>query len=264
MSTESPRTQSVEEVNKEFFGEFFNENSVDYLSKSAGSRWFRDLLLMILDPISPDQVKSVADIGCGIGHKTSVLKSYFRDASVSGFDFSESAIAVAKKHFGPSGIAFSCDDITAAKNNSRYDLIAAFDVLEHVDDWKSLTKQLSEQNNRYFIISVPVGRMRPYEVHIGHFRNFQTGEIEAYMSELGYATVKTFYAGFPFYSPILRDLTNYFFKSYAKTSQARMSKVAQLGHNVWYVLFRYFSMKQKGDVFIGLFDKGSVSQPKTV
>jgi hypothetical protein len=77
------------------------------------------------------------------------------------------------------------------------------------------------------------------------------------MTSMGYTSVKTFYAGFPFYSPILRDLTNLFFKQYAQTSHSKMGRLAQLGHNVWYILFRYFSMKQKGDVFIGLFDKGA-------
>jgi len=259
VTAESPPVRSVEEVNKQFFGEFFNENTVDYLSKSAGSRWFRDLLLMILDRIEPGSVNSVADVGCGIGHKASILKSHFRTADVSGFDFSKSAIDVATKAYGANGIAFSCDDITEAKYETCYDLVTAFDVLEHVDDWQGLAKKLADVNNRYFIISVPVGRMRPYEVHIGHFRNFQIGEIEACMSELGYRTIKTFYAGFPFYSPILRDLTNHFFKAYAKTSHSKMGWVAKLGHDVWYVLFRYFSMKQKGDVFIGLFDKGATA-----
>lgn len=180
MTTSQP--QSIEEANKEFFGEFYNENTADYLAKSAGSRWFRDLLLMVLDQVDSANVQSVADVGCGIGHKASIIKERLPNAQISGFDFSESAIEVAKKAYGNQGIHFSCDDITSADYRERYDLISAFDVLEHVDDWRGLVDKLVAVNNRYMLISVPVGRMRPYEVHIGHFRNFQRGEMESYMA----------------------------------------------------------------------------------
>ena len=34
-----------------------------------------------------------------------------------------------------------------------------------------------------------------------------------------------------------------------------MSPIGVLMHKVWYILFRYFSLKHRGDVFIGLFEK---------
>ncbi len=258
MANKKAKVKTVEEVNQEFFGEFFNENTVDYLSKSSGSRWFKDLLTMTMEEVNPKDVKSVADVGCGIGHKTSILKKYFRKADVSGFDFAEPAIKVAKTAYGkPQGIKFSCEDITKANYKKKYDLITAFDVLEHVDDWEDLVKKLIKVNNRYIIFSFPTGRMRPYEVNIGHYRNFQRDQVETFMESQGYTTVKTFYAGFPFFSPILRDLTQIFFKNYSETSTAKMGRLSKLMHDVWYVLFRYFSFKHKGDVFIGLFEKNS-------
>ncbi|HET9442335.1 MAG TPA: class I SAM-dependent methyltransferase [Acidimicrobiales bacterium] len=255
MTTEQPRDQTVEEINQAFFGEIFNDNTVDYLAKSAGSRWFRDLLLMILEPVDTDDVATVVDVGCGIGHKTSTLRGRFPKASVQGFDFSPQAIEVATKAYGPEGIDFSCTDITKAGYSTRYDLIAAFDVLEHVDDWQGLVTDLVRANNRYIVLSFPVGRMRPYEVNIGHYRNFQRDQMERFMGEQGYATLKTFYAGFPFFSPIMRDLTQVFFKNYSETPNARMGRLGKLLHDVWYVLFRYGSLKHRGDVFIGLFEK---------
>ena len=248
---------SVEDVNQQFFGEYFNDNTVDYLSKSAGSRWFRDLLLKLLMKINPLEVKTVADVGCGIGHKTSILKKYFGKAKVSGFDFSAPAIEVAKKAYGPQGINFSCQDITKAKYNKKYDLIAAFDVLEHVDKWQKLVKDLIRVNNRYMLLSFPVGRMRPYEVNIGHYRNFKKNEMETFMSKQGYTVVKTFYAGFPFFSPITRDLTQVLFKNYSETTTAKMGRATKTMHDVWYMLYRYGSSQNKGDVFIGLFEKTS-------
>lgn len=251
------KKQSVEEVNQEFFGEFFTENSVDYLKHSAGSRWFRDLLFKLLKNIKPSEVKTVADVGCGIGHKTAELKDYFKKADVTGFDFSGPAISIGKKAYAKKGLTFSHQDITQRNYNKKYDLIAAFDVLEHIDDWKSMTKKLINVNNKYLLLSFPVGRMRPYEKHIGHFRNFQRGQMEAFLADQGYITVSTYYAGFPFYSPIMRDLTNRFFKNYSEVSVAKMGFISRRIHDIWYILFRYLSLKHHGDVFIGLFKKES-------
>lgn len=248
-------SKSVEDVNKEFYGEHFNENTVEYLKYSSGARWFNYLLLETLKKAKGRSIKTVADVGCGVGHKTLTLKKAFPKADVTGFDFSESAIKAAKKAYGPEGVNYSQADITKKGYNKRYDLISAFDVLEHIDKWEEMTDKLIAVNNRYMVLSFPVGRMRPYEKNIGHFRNFQRNQMEDFMASRGYKTVHTFYAGFPFFSPILRDLTQIFSKNYSETISAKITPAGILMHKVWYVLFRYGSMKHRGDVFIGLFEK---------
>jgi SAM-dependent methyltransferase len=260
MPGEGSKPLTTEEVNQQYYDEFFNDNTVDYLARSAGSRWFDDLLRMILDNVDPARVASVADVGCGVGHKTAVLRRHFRDAEVSGFDFSAPAIAVAQRGFGPEGIAFSCEDITKTEYTKTYDLIAAFEVLEHVEDWKELLGSLIRVNDRYLLLSFPVGRMRAYEKDIGHVRNFQRGEMEAHLASNGYDTRTTFYAGFPFYSPVMRDLTQVFSKNYSEVSNAPMGFLSRRVHDVWYLLFRYLSRKHRGDAFIGLFERRSTAQ----
>jgi len=79
--------------------------------------------------------------------------------------------------------------------------------------------------------------------------------MEDFLAKHGYKTVHTFYAGFPFFSPILRDLTQLFSKNYSETISAKMTPVGIVLHKIWYLLFRYGSMKTHGDVFIGLFEK---------
>lgn len=228
---------------------------VAYLTHSAGGRWFAYLLKLMLKEMPKDTVRTVADVGCGVGMKTAQMAEYFSDAKVTGYDFSKPGIKAAKKHHKQKNVKFADEDITKANYKSRFDLITAFDFLEHIYDWKSLVKKMIRVNNRYMMISAPVGTMRPYEVNIGHYRNFKVNEIEEFMESQGYRTVKTFYAGFPFYSPILRNLTNKFYKNYAETPQNEMNFVSRRVHDVWYVLFRFFSLKHKGDNFIGLFEK---------
>jgi predicted TPR repeat methyltransferase len=252
---ESNNEKSVEDVNQEFYGEHFNEDTVEYLKKISGARWFNDLLVMTLKHVNKKSIKTVADVGCGVGHKTLTLKKQLPSADVTGFDFSESAIEAGKKAYGPEGVKYSCEDITKKNYKKTYDLISAFDVLEHIDDWEGMVEKLIAINNKYLLFSFPVGRMRPYEKNIGHFRNFQRNQMEDFLAKHGYVTVHTFYAGFPFFSPILRDLTQLFSKNYSETISSKMSPLGVIIHKVWYLLFRYGSMKNHGDVFIGLFEK---------
>lgn len=242
-------------TNKKYYERYWNENMINYLYLSGGARWFDNLLVLILDKIPRQSIRAVADIGCGVGNKTAMMAEYFDEARVTGYDFSEAGIAAAKKFHKVKNVHFATEDITKSTYRKKFDLITAFDFLEHIDDWKGLTKKLIKANARYMLISSPVGRMRPYEVHIGHVRNFKRGEIEKFMEDEGYETVKTFYAGFPFHSPILRNLTNIFYKDYAELPQAKMTFFSKRMHDVWYFLFRYCSMKHRGDIFVGLFEK---------
>jgi trans-aconitate methyltransferase len=242
-------------INQPYYEGLWSENMLHYLENSAGSRWFDDLLQKIVKDTKKNSIKNVADIGCGLGLHTVLLAKYYTKAKVTGFDFSSTGIAAAKKNHKLKNLSFSVEDITKAKNNKKYDIITAFDVLEHIEDWQGLVRNLIKVNNRYFIFASPVGRMRTYEKYIGHFRNFKKGEIEDFMKSQGYKTVKTYYAGFPFYSPIVRDLTNRFYKSYELAPQSEMSGFTKFTHHVWYFLFKYCSLKHKGDNFIGLFEK---------
>lgn len=241
--------------NQEYYGHYWNENMISYLSHSAGGRWFAYLLSKMLKEMPEASIKTVADVGCGVGMKTAQMAEYFKKAKVTGYDFSKPGIAAAKKYHQQKNVNFATTDITKANYKNKFDLITAFDFLEHIDDWKGLVKGLIATNNRFFMISAPVGRMRPYEVNIGHYRNFKRNEIEEFMESQGYKTIKTYYAGFPFYSPILRNLTNRFYKNYAETPQVEMSFVGRRMHDVWYFLFRFCSSKRKGDNFVGLFEK---------
>lgn len=240
--------------NKEFYTDYWNENMIEYLNNSSGSRWFKYLLNELLKEIPRNKIKSAADIGCGVGNKTAQIAKYFDKAKVTGFDFSEPGIRTAKNYYGIKNLNFITGDVTKTRTKSSYDLISAFELLEHIKDWKALADSLIKINNQYFLISVPVGRMRPYEKYIGHYRNFKRGEIENFMESRGYETVKTFYAGFPFYSPITRELSNIFYKNYSEP-QEKMNLFSKRIHDVWYFLFRYCSLKHKGDTYIGLFKK---------
>ncbi|KLI42676.1 hypothetical protein SZ52_06225 [Brachyspira hyodysenteriae] len=75
------------------------------------------------------------------------------------------------------------------------------------------------------------------------------------MNNNGFRTVKTFYAGFPFYSPLGRDWLNKNFKLHNENSSGKFTIKQKIFHNIVYILLRYFSFKNIGDQFMGIFER---------
>lgn len=244
-------------------------DKINLLKKGAGFRWQVSLIKRLLVLCNDIYIYKIIDVGCGLALKTALLAEYFPNASVTGFDFSENAIAAASIiHSNKKNLSFSSQDITKANNidndQYRYDLITAFDVLEHIEDWEKILMDFTTCCNKYLLFTFPVGKMRSYEVTAGHLRNFKKGEVECFLSKLGFYPVKVLYAGFPFFSPLSRDITQLFFSSCsnpknllgAASQNIQRGKLTLYLHNIAYMFFRYFSTQSSfGDQFVGLFEK---------
>ncbi len=230
-----------------------------YNYQSGGNRWQRYLLQSILENVESD-VDSVLDVGCGAGVKTELLAQRFPIASVKGIDFAGGGVEKALQYRKTERLNFECTDIYQALPKikpSSYDMVTSFQVLEHLEKWQEVLRMICDIARRYVVISVPTGRMRSYEVLEGHLRNYKKGEIEAFMEQYGYRTIKTYYAGFPFYSPVERDARSLMFNSCHNAEQNFQYKGGtKLLHDIVYVLFRYFTFNHIGDQFIGIFKKG--------
>lgn len=218
-------------------------------------KWLRYLIGELAKEIDKDKISSILDLGCGEGSNTYFLAQKFSNAEVTGSDFSKAAIECANKSLPLENINFIYDkNNDVLKNN--YDLITLFEVLEHIDDWRGLLDNLAKSSRGYLMFSFPVGRMRKFEKSVGHIRNFKKGEVEKYLKEKGFMPVKLFYAGFPFYSPLYRELCNIMNPSELSFSQGKFSLKQKLVSLFLYVFFRYFSTKNNyGDRFCGLFVK---------
>jgi len=244
--------------NKEIFNDLWGEESLTYLQNSAGSNWMKYLLSLLLREIHPKEIKTVADMGCGIGLKTVQLAEHFKFAKVHGCDLSSNGISVARNYWkNVPNLTFSMKDITEAENmQETYDLICVIDVLEHIEDWEAMVDKVIALANKYILFTFPTGRMRKYESKIGHFRNFKKNEIEGYMQSKGLVTIRAIYAGFPFWSPIARDMINLFYDENKPVVIQKMTMLNKFFHKVWYILFRYFSSIRIGDNTLCLFKKG--------
>lgn len=226
------------------------------------SRWLRTIIRSQIDCLAqPETIKSVLDVGCGEGTITHALAEWLPNAQVVGIDFSEAGIHCAEARYRRGNLRFIYDE-TSQNLSQPFDVVTAFEVLEHVDDWQEFLGRISRAARKFVLLSFPTGRMRPFEKSMGHYRNFARGEVERFMSELGFEIDTRCYAGFPFYSPLYRDFCNVTHPASASfiTGKYRLHK--RLLSHALYFLFRFLSSRHRfGDQFCGLFVRSGAAVP---
>jgi ubiquinone/menaquinone biosynthesis C-methylase UbiE len=101
--------------------------------------------------IIPQDVNSVADIGCGSGLFLNQIKEQFPIEDLVGIDFSVKAMRGLK-------VTKMVGDITDIPLESNsYDLVSALEVIEHLDpkEYEKARKELARVSRKYILISVP-------------------------------------------------------------------------------------------------------------
>lgn len=228
---------------------------LDMRKYGPASRWLRFLIFDILKNVRLEDINSILDLGCGEGTTTFYIAKKFPMIQVIGIDFSKNGIELAQKHYNLKNLRFF-HDLNSSLLLNKYDLISAFEVLEHVDDWRSLLARMAKASNKYLLLSFPTGRMRPYEKNVGHFRNFQKGEVENFLDAYNFKPIKVFYAGFPFYSPIYREICNLTNSANNNFTQGRYGLAQKIISNLVYFFLRFLSTRNnRGDQFCGFFIK---------
>ena len=252
--------------NEEFYEYFYNRDS-DSSVNSGVARWEFYLLKSIIKYADKNAIKNILEVGCGQGNKTAILGKYFNEAKIKAIDPSYPGIRNAKSNYSEiTNIEFMKYDIEQYKNNSdiKFDIVAGLEILEHVDDWQDLLNKMLEFSNKYILLSFPTGRMRKYEVHVGHLRNFKRGEVEEFLANKGFKVVKTFYSGFPFYSPLARNYVNKNYNKVLKSMDKKFTKFDYFFNTLVYISFRYFSFHSIGDHFTGLFEKVDINKNNNI
>lgn len=221
------------------------------------SVWLRDLIASCVESLDRDSIASVIDVGCGEGTTTAMLADRLPRAKVTGIDFSAAGVSLASGTYGTDRVSFILDPVSATLDSKQFDLVTCFEVLEHVDDWDVLLGRMCNASKYAIAVSFPTGRMRPYEVNVGHVRNFAKGQVEGFMRQQGFVPAKFFYAGFPFYSPLYRDLCNLVNAGGNGFSKGRFGVRQRVVSGILLALFRNFSSRRIGDQFCGAFVRQS-------
>jgi SAM-dependent methyltransferase len=126
----------------------------------------------------------VLDIGCGTGYGTAELAQ--RAQSATGVDLSADAIAYARRHYPLPNTTFLATSATALPFEGRsFDVITAFEVIEHLDNWRDLliearrllhpdgTFLVSTPNKLYYAESRANDGPNPFHAHEFEFEEFR-------------------------------------------------------------------------------------------
>jgi len=133
--------------------------------------------------------KRVLDLGCGAGYGTAELARYALAAI--GADIAPEAADFARAHYRESNLFFEQASCTALPHPARsFDLVVAFEVIEHLADWRELLNEarrvlapsgqfiVSTPNKLYYTESRGREGANPFHVHEFEFDEFRA-ELEA-------------------------------------------------------------------------------------
>jgi SAM-dependent methyltransferase len=102
-----------------------------------------------------DESARILDAGCGTGYGTAQLAG---GASVTGTDVAAEAVGYAHSRYGGERVHFiqsTCE--TLPFSEAAFDLVTAFEVIEHLDRWQDLLSEAQRvlKPNGVFLVSTP-------------------------------------------------------------------------------------------------------------
>jgi GT2 family glycosyltransferase len=92
--------------------------------------------------------KKVLEFGCSSGY---ALKFLPKDIEYTGVDYDKTIIEYAQDNFGREGIKFVCSDIHDFEFKEHYDVIIAYEFIEHIIDGKEWAQKLKQHCDQLFI-----------------------------------------------------------------------------------------------------------------
>ena len=129
--------------------------------------------------------KKVLDLGCGAGYGTAALGELASHAL--GVDISAQAVQEAAQRYGSPRVQFQAASATAtALPDASFDLIVAFEVIEHLTDWSALLQEakrllapggqfvVSTPNKAYYAESRRLTGPNPFHEHEFEFDEFES------------------------------------------------------------------------------------------
>jgi SAM-dependent methyltransferase len=136
-----------------------------------------------LSHLNPGPETLVLDIGCGAGYGTARLAT--TGSQTFGLDVAPDAAAAARHQYGASHTSFFAASATALPfPGNTFDLITAYEVIEHIDNWNSLLSEaarvlktsgiffVSTPNIEYYTESRGDAGPNPFHVHEFEYQEF--------------------------------------------------------------------------------------------
>lgn len=195
------------------------------------------------------EYQSVLDIGCGPGSNFPLLAQGRSGLKLAGMDISELVLAQARQRVDGE---FWRIDIQQEHLDRTWDLVHSSCVFEHLPDDVAALTHIRAMTGRYLLLTTIGGNFERYRVwdeRVGHVRNYRPGELEEKLRGAGFRVMQSISWGFPFYSPIERELLNR--KSIGELGIGSYPTSTRLLTNLLYWLY-FLNSSRRGDLLIVL------------
>jgi glycosyltransferase involved in cell wall biosynthesis/SAM-dependent methyltransferase len=169
---------------------------VDAVAPLAPNAWLRYDVVQRMLPL--DGVTDVLEIGCGQGAFGARLARRYR---YLGVEPDKTSWAVAQRRVSAVSSGEVRNVAVETLGTERFDLVCAFEVLEHIEDDAAAVKDWAGRlrPGGWLLLSVPANQRRygPWDELVGHFRRYDREAITDLLASCGFGEIKVRYYGFP-------------------------------------------------------------------
>lgn len=176
-------------------GGFEPEYFKELAELEADNFWFRSrnkLLLWALKSYSPE-FHSLLEVGCGTGYVLSGIAAAYPNAKLSGSEIFTEGLKFASERLPSASLAQM--DARRIPFVDEFDVVCAFDVLEHIEDDELVLRQMCAalKANGTLLVTVP---QHPWlwssiDEYSHHFRRYTEGELRNKVEMAGFEVVRS-------------------------------------------------------------------------
>ncbi|QWE93847.1 MULTISPECIES: class I SAM-dependent methyltransferase [unclassified Cupriavidus] len=213
---------------------FDPEHFAELAPVEAGNFWFRvrnSLILWALGKYCRN-FSSLMEIGCGTGYVLSGVAARYPGATLHGSEIFTAGLAVARARLP--AIEFMQMDARRIPFVEEFDVMGAFDVLEHIEDDRAVLRQMFEalKPGGTVLLTVPqhAWLWSPVDDRACHVRRYAARDLEDKLREAGFKVARST----SFVSTLLPLMyVSRLFKRSATTGADAMSDAAELRLPRW-------------------------------
>lgn len=126
-----------------------------WTKKECGGRYGENQYHFLKDILPKEEKFTLLDLGCGRGAGIGYLAEQFSRATITGLDFSEKAVDIARdKYKSNHNLKFYCDDVYKYKS-SQFDYIIMIELLEHLRKPHDIIEKYLPLTKKAIYISIP-------------------------------------------------------------------------------------------------------------
>ncbi|MDO6460358.1 class I SAM-dependent methyltransferase [Granulosicoccaceae sp. 1_MG-2023] len=161
-----------------------------------------DVLNRLFDTYLKDRAFRFLEIGPGLGDVGRYLETFENCTAGVLVDFSEQSSEHLKKRFaGSAGVSVQYGDIMQLEELSDFDVMLAFEVLEHVENDEQMLAGIAQKlvPGGLFFMSVPAyqKKWQRQDEYAGHLRRYERAELNSKLRNAGFELLEIVDYGFP-------------------------------------------------------------------